>query len=200
METMALEPDSIDDVYDRSIEILEEPGLCVLPTDTLYSLSGKADDPELYKRIEKLKDRAGVPMAVAVPNVDEIWNYCLETPLAVEIAQKYLPGPLTLVLPAMDPGLGHLVSEEGYLGIRVVESELIRSITAWAGPITITSANLHGGPDPTSIAIAQEQLGEGIGLYVDAGELPGTASTVIKIDRQEVTVLRKGPLDLSEYL
>ena len=182
----------------RAVEVLEQGGLVVLPTETVYGIAARADDEQALERLSLAKGR---PPAMA-------WTWHVASPAALNaiehvsacvtrLAARYWPGPLTLVLPSTAKGLEHL-ARAGWTGIRCTAGEFSRALCEAAPfPLVMTSANPHGasnvlGPGEwDALALSSNDL------VLEAGELnlPG-ASSVLKIGRGHFELLREGLHDL----
>ena len=139
-------------------------GLCALPghEDVLYELKGR----DLSKPVALLAADVGA-LVTAVPGLDP------------SVLERYLPGPYTLVV--------------GKVGVRVPNlppgaAEVVRAV----GVVAATSANRSGEPDPRRVEDVPAEIRAACGAIVDAGELPGVASTVIDLTGAEPHVLRQG--------
>ena len=115
-----------------------------------------------------------------------------------KIAQAYWPGPLTLILPK-SPHLPSDLSPYPTIGIRMPNLTFTRQLLRETGPLATTSANISGGPNPTTAQDVNDQLGGRVDLILDGGATPGpTASTVVDMTGSDMKVLREGPIDLSD--
>jgi L-threonylcarbamoyladenylate synthase len=182
-------------VVDDAVAALAAGGLVVLPTDTVYGLAASASHEQPVRDLLALKGKPpGTPIALVAAGVDVLLDAVPELRGRSEtIARTLLPGPYTLVLgnPARRfPWLFGETSES--IGVRVPSlTGEAAAILEQVGVVAATSANLHGGPDPRSLADVPEQIRTGA-LLVDGGELPGTASTVIDFAAGEPRVIREG--------
>ena len=163
----------------------------LLPTDTVYGLCCDAANEAAVTRLSALKGRDPTqPIALLATSVDRLLAAVPELPDTIAVL---LPGPFTLLLPNPAnrfPWLGGAA-----LGVRVpvVGYELDR-------PVAATSANLHGGPDPRRLDDVPPAIRDACGAELDAGELPGTPSTVIDLTGPEPRVLREGAGDAAAAL
>ena len=167
-----------------------------IPTDTLYGL---AADPWNSVAIAKVFTIKGRPDDRALPlvaaNVDQVEQWLGEmSPMGRALAQRFWPGPLTLVMRA--PGaLAPAVTAGGTtVGVRVPAHAVTRALCAAFGrPVTATSANISGQAatdDPERVA---ETLGSGLDLLLDSGTTPGgPASTIVDLSHGEVRLIREG--------
>lgn len=170
-------------------EVLSNGECIVYPTETLYGLGG---DPFRKGMFEKIRDIKEAPsdkkISIAYNSLDHASEFVELPQLAWDIAEEFLPGPLTLVVE----------TSEGTEGIRVPDHPLAQKIIDDFGPITSTSANIHGRPAPMEIKTAKIQLNGKVKLYVNCGRCKyGEGSTVIKIG-EEIEVLREGVISKKE--
>lgn len=184
-------------------DALRSGGAVVLPTDTVYGLVASAADREATGQLFALKGRTdGVPLAVLCADVEQALSL-VELPVdrKVEaVAERWWPGPLTLVVPRRAGLHLHLGEPESTIGLRVPDHDLVRAVARDVGPIAATSANRHGAPPATTAAEAAAALGPGVALAVDGGLLQATASTVIDTTHSPWRVLREGPIAAADVL
>ena len=180
--------------------------ITVYPTDTQYGLGVDATNPQAVLRLKELKGRDdGKPISIAVDSLKMAEEYAEFTPLARRIAEKFLPGKLTLVLDAKDSIPKEITAGTGTVGIRVPDSkETLELIQELGRPITATSANVSGMEPENSPEKILEQFGEKaswITRVVDAGELPPSApSTVVDARGDTPIVIREGAIAASRIL
>jgi len=182
-------------IFGELKRIIEKGGTVVYPTDTLYALGASAYDERAVALVYKIKKRpAGAPISIAIHSVSEIGNYAVMTRQARLIAQKCLPGPVTLVL----KNRGRLKAIRGdKIGIRVPGNPIALELARVCGPLTATSANMHGGKAPVTLRAAQEQLGGNVDVYIDAGKCGHMkGSTVIDLTGKSPKILREGAVPL----
>jgi L-threonylcarbamoyladenylate synthase len=182
--------------YETVCEVLDAGKLIVYPTDTVYGLGCDPFEGLAVERVFDVKRRpADQPIALALTTSDQIPKYAHVTRIAQGIIAKHLPGPVTLLLRAAKDAPLPLVSSTGLLGIRVPDHSVAIAIAKAFGPITTTSANLHGGPSPVTCEDAQAQLGEAVDLYIDCGPTPlGKESTIVDASGDSLNVIREGAL------
>jgi L-threonylcarbamoyladenylate synthase len=187
------------ETFERCISV---GGVAIFPADTVYGLATEPDSREGVERLYRLKGRApGKPAAVmffqlgaalaALPELGERTRDALA---------RLLPGALTLVLP--NPSCRYPLAcgpEPERLGVRVPRLEGALAPLATVGwPVLQSSANRAGGPDARRVADIDESVRAGVDLVLDAGELPGTPSTVIDLSAYEDeggwSVIREGAI------
>ena len=186
----------------RALEILQSGGLVAFPTDTVYGLGALAFDGIAVESIYAAKDR---PVEKAIPvligDADDLAKVSAEVPeIALKLAARFWPGPLTLVVPK-HPDLPEAVSATATVGVRIPDHPVARALLRLAGPMAVTSANLSGQPSPSTAREVFDQLGGRIALIIDGGRTPGgIPSTVVDCVGAEPKVLREGPISKGEIL
>jgi L-threonylcarbamoyladenylate synthase len=168
----------------------------LLPADGVYGLCCSPERAESVRGMYALKGRAAAqPTAIIAASIEQLLERVPELRgMSERIVRALLPGPYTLVLP--NPGRRYpwLVGDRPEtIGIRVAvlpaDTQLVLD---GVGAVAATSANEAGGPSPASLAEVPERVRAGCGAELDAGTLPGTASTVIDFTGREAVVLREG--------
>jgi L-threonylcarbamoyladenylate synthase len=166
-------------------------GVAVFPADTVYGLACEPDDPGAVRRLYALKGRRPAkPAAVMFFDRELAFAALPELGSRTRAAlERLLPGGVTALLPNPH-GRFPLASgpDPATLGLRV--PALDGPLAALAGmrwPVLQSSANLAGGPDPRRVADVPEAIRREADLVLDAGELPGTPSTVVDLRRYEDT-------------
>lgn len=182
--------------YEEVCEALDGESLVVYPTDTLYGLGGNPYSEAALDRVYAAKRRPrDQPIALALASAADVWTYGHATPLARAFASKHLPGPVTILLKPTAKAPANLLSAQGLVGIRVPDHPVAQAIAKAFGPITTTSANLHGGAPVATCRDAARQLGDAVALYVDAGpSRHGRESTIVDLTGSEPKVVREGAL------
>jgi len=192
-------PDDVE-TFERCISV---GGVAVFPADTVYGLATEPDSREGVERLYRLKGRPPErPAAVMFFQLDSALAALPElgerTRGAVE---ALLPDALTLVLP--NPARRYPLAcgpSPERLGLRVPRLEgQLAPLAAVGWPVLQSSANRSGEPDPRTVADIDERVRAGVDLVLDAGELPGTPSTVVDLSSYEESgawsLLREGAVD-----
>jgi L-threonylcarbamoyladenylate synthase len=180
----------------QALAVLDKGGLVAFPTDTVYGVGALAFNGMAVGSIYTAKDR---PVEKAIPvligETADLAKVTLEVPgVAVRLAARFWPGPLTLVVPR-HPDLPETVSASPTVGVRVPDHSVARALLLAAGPMAVTSANLSGQPSPSSAQEVFAQLGGRIALIIDGGKTPGgVPSTVVDCSEPEPLILRAGPI------
>lgn len=186
---------------ERAADILREGGLVVAPTETRYGLLARADKPEILNRLYHVKGRpVTLPTAVFVRSVDEISKYGEVSAAVRRLAEKFLPGPLTLVVKAL-VDLGEPLVVDGKIGIRLSSAPFIQRLLRVVDfPVTATSANPSGGKDLDTVEEIARVFGGKIELYLDVGVLDNPVSTVVDVSGETPKVLRQAAIAEDEIL
>ena len=170
--------------------------IIICGTDTLYGLCANALDHEAVKKVYELKKRdLNKPISIFLNDKEDIEKYAHINDISKRIIDKFLPGPLTIILKKKEI-IPDIVSKE-YIGIRIPDSKIIREIATI--PLTATSANLSGEEPPTSVDEINEELKEKVHLIIDTGVCKyKTPSTIIKIVNDNIELIREGAIPFKE--
>jgi len=176
------------DPIDMAVKVLSRDGLVVYPTETVYGLGADALSEDAVMRVYEAKNRpVGKPISVAVSDMDMLAAIAVVDEAARAFIERFLPGPVTVILPAKSCLPAILTGGTGLIGIRWPANEVaIAIIERLDAPITATSANISDDIPP----VRPEEVSVPNDYVVDGGELPGTPSTVVDLTTRRI--LRKG--------
>jgi tRNA threonylcarbamoyl adenosine modification protein (Sua5/YciO/YrdC/YwlC family) len=186
------------DAVENAVAALQAGNLVVLPTDTVYGLCASAHNAVAAARINEMKKRPELAIAIIAASTDALIECVPEFRLGWQtLLEEVLPGPYTLVLPNPKRRLRTLSpGREETIGVRVPElPELSRQVLEQFGVVAASSANLHGEPDPKTVEQIPEEILNAVGAVIDVGELPGAPSTVIDLSGLVPRVTRQGAGD-----
>jgi L-threonylcarbamoyladenylate synthase len=180
----------------EAARVIVQGGIAVYPTETIYGIGVRYDDQQALKRLFKLKNRdQQKPVLLLLSRTYDLVLVSSRIPAEARILAKHFwPGPLTLIVPAA-PDLSKLITGGGQtVGCRVSSNTAAACLLeACAVPITSTSANISGGPNPASINEIDEDILKKADIILDAGPSPGsTPSTVYDISRKPFRCVRQG--------
>jgi L-threonylcarbamoyladenylate synthase len=191
-------------VSDEAVAALRAGQLVVLPTDTVYGLCADAYREPPYRRLLAAKQRPeSMPVQLLAVDLDTVLDAVPEARGRGAVAARaLLPGPYTLILPNPARRFRWLTgARPETIGVRVPDLPApALDVLKRVGAVAATSANLHGEPDPARLEDVPQELLDACGALVDAGELPGTPSTVLDLTGPEPTVLRTGAVSAEEAL
>lgn len=180
----------------RAAQIIKEGGLVGIPTETVYGLGASAYNASACLEIFKAKGRpADNPLIVHITAPSEAEKIAYTNELYYKLAERFMPGPLTVILPKRDIIPSEVTAGLDSVAIRCPVHKTARKIIELSGvPIAAPSANKSGRPSPTTAQHVYNDMNGEIPLIIDAGACEvGVESTVIKIiDVNSITLLRPG--------
>ena len=190
------------DALSYALEALRNEKVFVYPTDTIYGFGGDARSEKVILDLYELKARpVDMPVSMLVPDRDMLSRYAHTSSLASKLIETFLPGALTLVLPAKDMYLPQkLFSVQGYLGFRISDHKFCKRLsTNFDAPIITTSVNTSGQPALHSISDIDTQFGKRVGLLIADPELerhtePKGSTVVMITKKDELKILREGAI------
>ena len=185
---------------DFASDLLRNGGVVAFGTETVYGLGAHARDPQAIARVFSVKDRPKFdPLIVHVADIENVDEIVSEFPeLARKLAERFWPGPLTLVLPKRADIPDLVTAGRPTVAVRIPGLEQTRALLrATALPIAAPSANPFGRISPTTAAHVAEQLGGAIDYIFDCGPCRvGIESTVIDATESVPWLLRPGGIGL----
>lgn len=185
---------------EAAVEVIESGGVVALPTETLYGLAADGLNGPALVRVNRLKQKADdAPVLLLLAGIEQIDVVCDRLPeLFRPIAERFWPGPLTLVVPARG-GLPVQVSHAGTVAVRVPGLALPRRVAAKVGrPISGVSANRTGQPACRRALDVAQVFGDEIDLILDGGPTSaGASSTILDLSGPEPRIVRDGILPRS---
>ena len=189
----------LPDTVALAAEILSNGGLVAMPTETVYGLAADASNPEAVVALYEAKGRPRFnPLIAHVSGVQMAMREAVFSPLAAQLAMKFWPGPLTLVLPAIIGGTVCDLARSGLqtVGLRCPAHPAARAlIEALGRPVVAPSANRSGHVSPTRADHVLTDLGDRIDLILDGGPCEvGIESTILAVEGEAVTLLRAGAI------
>jgi L-threonylcarbamoyladenylate synthase len=200
---IAVDPDQPDPIaLDTAAEILREGGLVAFATETVYGLGAVATDPAAVARIFEAKERPAInPVIVHVASVAQAeqcvtaWSATAQT-----LAERFWPGPLTLVLNRSAIIPNQVTAGLDTVGVRAPVGKVARGLIERTGhPIAAPSANRANRVSPTRAAHVLADLDGRIDLIIDSGPTTlGLESTVLDLTTQAPRLLRPGPITIKE--
>jgi len=185
----------------KAAEIIREGGLVAFPTETVYGLGANALNPVAVAKIFAEKERPTFdPLIVHIASADGILPLTKNIDSRVsELADRFWPGPLTIVLPKSDLVPDIVTSGLPTVGIRVPDNPIALDLIRLSGcPISAPSANKFGRISPTTALHVKKQL-PGVDCILDGGAAKvGIESTVITLNKDGFVILRQGFITASD--
>lgn len=186
----------------KAAAALKGGGLVILPTETVYGLAADAANPRAVAAVYEAKGRPAFnPLIAHVADVETARRIARFDERAEQLAAKFWPGPLTLVLPIADETAVCDLARAGLdtVAVRAPAHPLAHALlTAFGGPLVAPSANRSGRPSPTTVADAVEETGAAAAMALDGGRCEiGLESTVIAL-LDTARLLRPGSVTRAE--
>ena len=188
---------------DRAVAALRAGSLVAMPTETVYGLAADASNGEAVAALYAAKGRPRFnPLIAHVAGLDMARREAVFSPLAEQLAARFWPGPLTLVLPLAGTARTSDLARAGLqtIALRCPAHTVARSLlNAFGGPLVAPSANRSGHVSATRAAHVRADLGEKIALILDGGPCArGIESTIISLADATPRLLRAGALARDE--
>ncbi len=182
---------------EAAVAALRRGALVVYPTETLYGLGADATNRDALAALVRLKGRpAGKPIGVLVAGREMLGALVAQVDrAAAALIERFWPGPLTLVLPALPSVPAELTGGTGTVGVRQSSHPIAARLVELLGaPVTCPSANPAGAEPPTTVGRARSYFGDAVSVYVDGGPVPGGGGSTVFTLVGEPRVLRRGPV------
>jgi release factor glutamine methyltransferase len=187
---------------ERAAVELRAGRVVAIPTETVYGLAVLPREAALARLIEIKGRSTDKGIALLVDSIAQVHRLARMTPVAERLAERFWPGPLTLVLPQRpDNPLPALLSGgRPTIGVRLPDHEVPRALARLLGPIAVSSANISGQPDATTAERVRATLGDVVAFVIDDGPVRGgVPSTVVTcLDDGPPQVLREGAISSME--
>lgn len=188
-------------MIDEAVNLLRQGKLVAFPTETVYGLGADAANPAAIARIFAVKKRpADHPLIIHIANINELEHWAQNiSPLAFKLAEKFWPGPLTLILKKQLHVLDLVTACQPTVGLRIPRHPIAQALLKNFGRgIAAPSANLFTHISPTTAQAVQEELGDQIDLILEGGACEvGLESTIIDLSQGEPVILRPGMITKS---
>lgn len=173
------------------VQHIRRGGVVLYPTDTLYALGASIYDEDAVKKVFEVKRRPfSEPLPVAVSSKLELEEIVFLNDAAERLIDVFLPGPLTMVLKKKKvPDV--VTAGKSTVGVRIPGNDKALRLLSETGPLTVTSANVHGERVLDNVDEIRRQLGVDVPA-VDAGRLSGKPSTIVDLTQRKPVILREG--------
>lgn len=204
------------DTVERAVQTLNDGGLVVFPTETVYGIAASAANPKGFAALQAFKGRPDHhPFTIHLPDPTSVPRYANAThPDLQRLVKKVFPGPVTLVMQvpdsviddklqalALPPEARHRLYHQNTVGLRCPDSWITRHVLERVqAPVVASSANARGQAPPHNAAEAAQAVGDAAELIIDAGPCRyAKPSTIVRVDQTNgtlnISVDREGVLD-----
>lgn len=190
-----------EDELENVIKVIEDGGVVIFPTDTVYGIAANSLDEEAIKKLFDLKERNdNKPICVLTSSVDKIKKIAYVRDEEQKIIDQYMPGALTIILDKKDNVSDVLTSNLKTVGVRIPNNEIaLRILEKLEYPLATTSANISG----KEAAVKKEDLitefDGRVDIIIDGGITDlKVSSTIVKLDNNEIKILRQGTIKITD--
>jgi len=186
----------------KAINALKNGNVIVYPTDTLYGLGADIYNVDAVRKVFEIKKRPlDDPLSVAVSDIDELEKIAFVNDKSRQLAKAFLPGRLTLVLKKRSIIPDIVTGGLNKVAVRIPANKLALEVLSEFGPITATSANIHGKKTPYIIKeICMQFKNEDISVYLNIGRVAGKPSTIVDATKKPIKIVREGAIAEKEIL
>jgi len=176
---------------DDLAQVLNNDGVVVMPTDTIYGIVGRAFSSKVIDRIYKLRKRTlEKPCIILIGDIKELKKFGIElSPKQEIIVNEYWPGPVSIVIDCPSDDLFQLHRGTKTLAFRMPSPEGLRNLLNKTGPIIAPSANLEGRFPSRSIEDAYKYFGKNVDKYVDGGTIHNNPSLILRLFNDDTTTI-----------
>jgi len=153
----------------KAFKVVQEGGIILYPTDTIWGIGCDATNTEAVKKIFKLKQRdEAKSMIILLDTENKLESYVREVPAVAYDLIEYAENPLTLVMPGAKNISPALISGDGSVGVRIVKHDFCQQlIQRLRKPLVSTSANVSGQPSPQNFGQVDQEIIDGVDYVVD---------------------------------
>ena len=184
-----------DEGIRKSVEIIENGGVIIFPTDTVYGIGCNPYDANAVKKIYEIKSREKIKsLPVLVSSIEIVKQISIIDEFTEKIIKKYWPGPLTLILKLKDKNLKESLNLEDKIAVRIPNSLCTLKLLNKCNLLVGTSANVSGDSSFTDPQECMKNV-KNYDVFVDGGTITSKGeSTIIEIENEKIHVIREGAL------
>ena len=184
-----------DEGIRKSVEIIENGGVIIFPTDTVYGIGCNPYDANAVKKIYEIKSREKIKsLPVLASSIEIVKQITIIDEFTEKIVKKYWPGPLTLILKLKDKNLKKSLNLEDKIAVRIPNSVCTLKLLNKCNLIVGTSANVSGDSSFTNPQECMKNV-KNYDVFVDGGTITSKGeSTIIEIENEKIHVIREGAL------
>lgn len=184
----------------QCVETLKQGGIIVFPTETVYGIGANAYDEHAVRKIYEIKQRPNEkPLSIMVSNIKEIEKYAIiSNEIERKIIEKYMPGPITIVLKKKPGVFDYISSGKETIGIRIPDNEIILKILNQSKfPIVAPSANISGKPSGIVLEEILKDFNGKVDICINGGQAKlSEPSTIVEVKNNRPVILRQGRIKI----
>lgn len=189
---------------DEVVEILNNEGIIIFPTETVYGIGGNAMSEDVIERVYRAKQRPRAKAVnILVSNINEIDKYAeITSDIERKIIQKFMPGPITIILKKKDGFGDAFTQDDNTIGVRIPDNKIINAILDRVNyPLIAPSANISDKPSGLNVNQIADDFKDTVDAIIDGGDARlGLSSTIVKVENGEIKILREGKITKEEIL
>jgi len=187
--------DCNDEGIRKSVEIIENGGVIIFPTDTVYGIGCNPYNANAVKKIYEIKSREKIKsLPVLASSIQIVKQISIIDEFTENIIKKYWPGPLTLILKLKDKNLKKSLNLEDKIAVRIPNSECTLKLLNKCNLLVGTSANVSGDSSFTDPQECMKNV-KNYDVFVDGGTITSKGeSTIIEIENEKIRIIREGAL------
>ncbi len=180
--------------------VVRANGVVAVPTESFYALGVVPTDATAVARLCRIKgERHNKPILVLIGDRAQLDGLVAGIPPAAQaLMDRFWPGPLTIIFPALPSLPAFLTAGTDSVGIRLTAHPLLAAVLRRVGPLTGTSANRSGQPPLQTAQAVRDELGADIDLILDGGPTPGGLPSTVVDARGPIVVVREGRVSRAE--
>lgn len=189
-----------EDVLKEIIDVLNNDGLIIFPTDTVYGIACNSFSEKAIRKLFLAKNRSfDKPIGVLTDNVSKINLVVREiNSKEMELMNKYFPGNLTIIFDKNEKVSDLLTANMETIGIRIPNNEMaLKILENYPFPLAATSVNLAGKKEGTRVDDFISEFADKVDIIIDGGVTSETPSTIVRVENGNINVLRQGNLKIN---
>jgi L-threonylcarbamoyladenylate synthase len=181
-------------VFTETIRALKNGDIGVIATDTLYGIVGSALNRDTVERIYTVRKREpSKPCIILIGSINDIARFSIRIDQNTKKELlKYWPGPVSIILPCSDEKFAYLHRGGSSLAFRIPRDKELLRLLEQTGPLLAPSANTEREPPAKTAEQARGYFGENVDFYIDDGVIHSPPSTILRFEKGEMSLVRKG--------
>ena len=198
---MILKVDCNDEGIGKTFQVIENGGIVIFPTDTVYGMGCNPYNVNAVEKIYEVKSREKIkPLPVLAYSLDTVKQIARIDTFTEKIMKKYWPGPLTLILELTDKKLKKSLKLDNKIAVRIPDSKCTLKLLKKCGLLVGTSSNISGNPSSTDPKECLKNI-INYDIFLNGGTITSKGeSTIIEIENEEIKIIREGVLKKEEIM
>ena len=183
-------------------KLLLEDKVIAFPTETVFGLGVISTSEKAFNNLVEVKRRSpDKPFTLMCSSLEQLSKYVVFSKKSLQIARKFMPGSITLILKVQDWVPKFVTLGSGFIGVRIPGNKDLCDFIEYVGvPLLVPSANKSGEAPALSSEEVEKAFMNEIPAVVDGKCVSNLPSTIVKIDNDVVTLIRQGPIDFDDII